>query len=82
MRKYILVFIFLFSTAVLFGQSETLKGLLKNLENAKDDTTKVSLLLSIVKEYFSASEFDSALFYNNECERLLSKFDTPQYMHR
>ncbi|HTE34853.1 MAG TPA: sensor histidine kinase, partial [Chryseolinea sp.] len=63
-------------------QTNGLDSLLKLLAHAQEDTNKVSLLLSIEKEYFSANDFDSALYYNNECERLISKVGAHQYEHR
>ena len=83
MRNFIAIHIF-FWLPVLAGSQQTnsLDSLLKLLANAKEDTNKVSLLLNIGKEYFSANDFDSALYYNNECERLISKVEARQYEHR
>ncbi|MFI5128501.1 MAG: ATP-binding protein [Chitinophagales bacterium] len=81
MRKYILIFIFSLSTAALFAQSKTLEDLLRNLGHAKEDTNKVSLLLDIERAYFSI-DIDSALYYNQECEKLILKTDARQYKHR
>src|SRR5687767_14793672 len=84
MRKNCLILILLFSLVfeATGQQTNSLDSQLKLLTYAKEDTNKVNLLLNIGKEYFSVNEFDSALFYNNECERLISKVDAPQYKHR
>ena len=55
---------------------------LQLLTYAKEDTHKVNLLFNIGKAYFSANEFDSALYYNEACERLISKVGARQYEHR
>ena len=81
MMKYIIFFIFSFSTAIVFGQSKNLESLLKDLEYAKEDTNKVSLLLDIEKKYFNI-DLDSALYYNQMCEKLILKIDARQYKHR
>jgi two-component system, NarL family, sensor kinase len=83
MRKLIALCVFFWLPVVGVGQQATgLDSLLNRLAYAKEDTKKISLLLSIEKEYFSANEFDSALYYNNECERLISKVDAQEYKHR
>jgi two-component system, NarL family, sensor kinase len=81
MRKYILIFTFSLSTAALFAQSKTLEYLLRDLGHAKEDTNKVSLLLDIERAYFSI-DIDSALYYNQVCEKLILKTDARQYKHR
>ena len=84
MRKNCLILILLFP--LMFEatgqQTNSLDSQLKLLVYAKEDTNKVNLLLNIEKEYFSANEFDSALYYNNECEKLISKIDARQYEHK
>ncbi|MGZ8559829.1 MAG: tetratricopeptide repeat-containing sensor histidine kinase [Chitinophagaceae bacterium] len=83
MRKFIAIPVFFWLPVLAAGQqTNSLDSLLKLLAYTKEDTNKVSLLLNIEKEYFSANEFDSALYYNNECERLISKVDAGQYKHR
>src|SRR5690606_36647766 len=49
---------------------------------AKEDTHKVNLSFNIGKAYLSANEFDSALYYYEACERLISKVVARQYEHR
>lgn len=63
-------------------QANSLHSQLKLLAFAKDDTNKVNLLFDIGKAYFLANEFDSALYYNRECERLISKVNARQFEHR
>jgi len=83
MRKLIAIHLF-FCLPVLAGAQQTtnLDSQLKLLAYAKEDTNKINLLLNIEKEYFSANDFDSALYYNKECEKLISKVDAWQYKHR
>lgn len=80
MRKYFVIAL-LFSACCVCGQSGNLYGLLKNLEDAKEDTTKVNLLYNIERKYFSL-DLDSALYYNNICEELISKIDAQEFKHR
>ena len=83
MRQFIVIYIFCWLPVFAGGQQTTnLDSLLKRLAYAKEDSNKVSLLLTIGKEYFSANDFDSALYFNKECERLISKVDAGQYKHR
>ncbi len=80
MKKYFLITIFLFSAAALFGQSEPLESLLEKLEHAKEDTNKVSLLIEIERKYFKI-DLDSSLYYNKQCEKLISKINAGKYRH-
>lgn len=80
MGKYFLIAI-LFSATCVFGQSLNLDSLLKNLEVAKEDTNKVNLLYDIGRKYFSI-DLDSALYYNNICEELISKIDAREFKYR
>ncbi|MGZ8537531.1 MAG: tetratricopeptide repeat-containing sensor histidine kinase [Flavisolibacter sp.] len=83
MRKFIVICIFIFHAIVgVCQQSNDLDSLLHMLASAKEDTNKVNLLFDIEKEYFSANEFDSALYYNKECESLISKIEASQFKHR
>ncbi len=83
MRKFIAILVFFWLPVLAAGQqANNLDSLLKLIAYAKEDTNKISLLLNIEKEYFAANEFDSALYYNNECERLISKVEARQYKHK
>jgi len=80
MGKYFLIAI-LFSATCVCGQSGNLGSLLKELENAKEDTNKVNLLYNIERKYFSI-DLDSALYYNKVCEELILKIDAEEFKHR
>ncbi|MGZ8552466.1 MAG: tetratricopeptide repeat-containing sensor histidine kinase [Chitinophagaceae bacterium] len=83
MRKFIAILIFFWLPVLAAGQqTNNLDSLLNLLAYAKEDTNKISLLLNIEKEYFSANDFDSALYYNKACERLIEKVDAAKYRHR
>ncbi|MDZ7615318.1 MAG: hypothetical protein U5K51_17675 [Flavobacteriaceae bacterium] len=73
--------ILLFSATLAFCQTKSLEDLLKDLEKAKEDTTKVSLLIDIERKYFSR-DLDSALYYNTLCEELIIKIKAEDYKHR
>jgi len=64
-----------------FSQSKSLDDLLKDLEKAKEDTTKVGLLIDIERKYFSRN-LDSALYYNTLCENLILKIKADDYKHK
>ena len=81
MRRYSITLILLLSTTMAFGQSKSLEGLLKDLEKAKEDTVKVSLLINIERKYFTR-DLDSALYYNTLCEDLIIKINAVDYKHR
>ena len=82
MRKLIAVYFFCWLPVFAEGQqSENPDSLLKLLAYAREDTNKINLLLRIEKEYFLANDFDSALYYNKEIERLISKVNAREYMH-
>ncbi len=80
MRKYLVIFILLFSATFVFAQPKKLDGLLKDLKQATEDTNKVSLLLQIERKYFSKDP-DSALYYNRLCEKLILKLNAQEYKH-
>lgn len=80
MCKYF-IFLILVSVNTVCGQSNNLDSLLKNLEVAKEDTNKVNLLYDIGRKYFSI-DLDSALYYNNICEELISKIDAREFKYR
>jgi two-component system, NarL family, sensor kinase len=82
MRKLFVLYIFSWLFVPVSGQQANLDSLLIRLTAAKEDTNKVSLLLSIEKEYFSTNEFDSALHYITLCEQLISKLNAQGYKHR
>jgi len=81
MRKYIVTFFLLYSTAMVFSQTKSLESMLKSLEKTKEDTSKVSLLIDIERKYFTI-DLDSALYYNKLCEKLIFKLKAQEYKHR
>jgi signal transduction histidine kinase len=80
MKKYFVI-VLLFSATCICGQSGNLDSLLKKLEFAKEDTSKVNLLYNIERKYFSI-DLDSALYYNTKCEELILKIDAQEFKHR
>jgi signal transduction histidine kinase len=83
MRKIIIIQFYFWLPLIGNGQQAySLDSLLKLLAYSKEDTNKVNLLLNVEKEYFSLNEFDSALYYNKACEKLISKVNAGQYKHR
>lgn len=83
MRRLIAIHIIFWLPVLASGQQTTnLDSLLKLLAYAKEDTNKISLLLNIGKEYFSANDFDSALHYNKEGEKHILKVDAPRCVTR
>jgi two-component system NarL family sensor kinase len=72
------LFVFAFAQAQHVGR---LDSLLNRLAIAKEDTNKVSLLLTIEREYFTA-DVDSALWYNKMCEDLILEIGAQQYKHK
>src|SRR3954462_6989148 len=82
MRRFIsLPIFFLLPFFAATQPTHPLDSLLKQLNFAKEDTGKIKLLLGIQQEFFLANEFDSALFYNGQCENLISKIHAQQYEH-
>ncbi len=73
------VFICLLAT----GKSQSVQSadrLRSAVENSKDDTVKVSMLLKLEKFYFD-SDPDSALYFNQQCEKLIDKINATTYRH-
>jgi signal transduction histidine kinase len=81
MRKYSVTFILLFTAALAFSQSKSLESMLKTLDQAKEDTNKVILLIDIERKYFT-KDLDSALYYNKMCEQLIFKINAQKFKHR
>ena len=81
MGKYFINIAFLLSGMATIAQADDFKAALKKLQNAKEDTSKVSLLLNIERKYFIV-DLDSALYYNNLCEKLINKINAQQYKHK
>lgn len=82
MKKYTALFIILWVAARGVAQSAAAPdSLLQLLKLAKEDTSRIKLLLDIEKSYFT-TDLDSAFFYNKACEKLLEKIDAPQLKHR
>jgi len=81
MGKYNVTFILLFSTALAFGQPKSLGNMLKALEQSKEDTNKVILLIDIERKYFTM-DLDSAMYYNSLCKKLILKLNAQDYKHR
>ncbi len=82
MKKYSRLFIFLLFAAQVAAQPAAApESLLPLLAHAKEDTNKVKLLLDIEKSYFT-TDLDSALYYNQACEKMLEKINDPQLKHR
>jgi signal transduction histidine kinase len=68
---------------VVTGQAQPvskLDSLLTALTSAREDTNKVRLLLRIEKQFLTTDP-DSALYYNKECEKLISKIGSEEYKH-
>ncbi len=80
MKRLIYIILFLLVTKVV-GQSPTLDSLINNLAFAREDTNKIKSLLDIEEKYF-LQDLDSALYYNNQCEKLILKLDARQYKHQ
>lgn len=82
MLKYILLLAFMLSSAISqAAPAGNTDSLLQLLQKAKEDTNKARLLLDIEKAYFT-SDLDSALYYNQVCEKLLDKINAPDLRHR
>ena len=71
MGKYFINIAFLLSGVAAIAQADDFKAALKKLPYAKEDTSKVSLLLNIERKYFIV-DLDSALYYNNLYEKLIN----------
>ncbi len=81
MQKISIVLILFFSLDAVQAQNRNdLDSLVSLLGRAKEDTSKVKLLLAIERGYF-VSDLDSALHYNTVCETLISKIGAQQYKH-
>lgn len=72
MKKYLFAVLFYLPCFVL-AQSSKLYDLLKALPDSKEDTAKVMLLLKINSEYSNTGEFDSALLYLNQAQKLVEE---------
>ena len=75
MRKLLLLSLLLFATITLRAQKDSL---LQVLKTAKEDTSKIKVLLSIQKIY-SASNFDSSFYYLNQANDLAKKINTDKF---
>ena len=80
MRNLSTILFFLFLHGIAFSQPKSLESLIKEVAIAKEDTGKVSLLIDIERKYFS-SDLDSALYYNNLCEKLITRINAKEYIH-
>src|SRR5215218_7190215 len=80
MRRQFTLFIILFSSPTVFCQPK-LDALLQKIGHSKEDTGKIILLLDIEKNYFT-TDLDSALYYNNICDTLITTINALQYKHK
>ncbi|MBC7848092.1 MAG: sensor histidine kinase [Chitinophagaceae bacterium] len=70
----------LFSIAI--GQSTNKDSLISALPAAREDTSKIALLLNIERLYMDRTRTDSAFYYNQQAEKLISKLDARSFLHR
>lgn len=75
MRKLLLIVYALFAAVNLKAQKDSL---LRLFSSAKEDTTKIALLLQVQK-LFSNTDFDSSLFYLNKAKSLALQNSTTKY---
>jgi two-component system, NarL family, sensor kinase len=79
MKKLLLYVIgFLIAGGSLTAQQMTKDSLLRLLPTAKEDTSKISLILAIQKIY-SNSNFDSSFYYLNQAQDLAKKLKTDKF---
>lgn len=80
MRRYVYIVVFLFSAFIAKAQKEKSDSLLTLLKSAKNDTSKVMLLLKIANTY-EGNDQDSSIYYLEESKRLsdLLKFKPGLY---
>ena len=81
MRKLKIIIFISFLNFAAHAQAKSLDNLLEALANAKEDTSKVSLLIDIERKYFTI-DLDSALYYNTLCEKLIFKINAREYKHK
>jgi signal transduction histidine kinase len=81
MRKIIHLGILLCSFCTVLSQVTINADSLRNaIQKSKDDTSKVGGLLKLEKYYFD-SDPDSALYFNQQCEKLIDKLNANTYRH-
>lgn len=69
MRKYVYIVVFLLSACIAKAQKDKSDSLLTLLKSAKNDTSKVILLLQIADTY-EANNQDSSIYYLEESKQL------------
>ena len=76
MEKIVMILLMLISCYTSSAQNITSKDYLyRALETAKEDTSKIRLLISLQKEY-ATKNFDSSLFFINKASELSKKLKT------
>ncbi len=72
MKQYFIGFL-LFSTFSLNAQNKNLDSLFQTLNNNKNDTTKINVLIKITEYYVITSNLDSAMKYALHAEQNAKK---------
>lgn len=77
----ILLFIYVCDQSAWSQNGTKINGLLKMVHFQKEDTNKVKMLLKIEESYLYNND-DSALYYNYQCESLISRIGAQKFKHQ
>lgn len=81
MKKLLLIAL-LCAPCFAFGQQAVIDSLFRELPKAKVDTTRIMLLLKINSVYSNAGNFDSALLYLNQANKLAEEKEISGWVPR